>query len=169
MVRKTLMALSAVSICYATTLAHADVQLVQPVESYDEQHKCMALNIYHEARAESKLGQMAVGFTTLNRVYSDRYPNTVCDVVYQAQLDSRGNPIRNKCQFSWYCDGKSDKPRDLVRWEFAQEVAHQVLHAYDNVEDFTDGATMYHASYVRPYWRSSYEKTVRIDNHIFYK
>jgi N-acetylmuramoyl-L-alanine amidase len=152
-----------------SSISIAEVQQVSPEEQYDEQHRCMALNIYHEARAESKLGQQAVGFVTLNRVYDSRYPNTVCDVVYQSHVDSRGNPIRNKCQFSWYCDGKSDKPHDQMMWVLVQEVAHQVLHAYDLVEDFTEGATMYHASYINPYWAPSYEKTVRIDNHIFYK
>lgn len=145
------------------------ITIEQLNSSYDEQLTCMALNIYHEARAESRLGQKAVGFVTLNRVYDKRYPNTICDVVYDAHVDSRGNPYRNKCQFSWYCDGRSDTPRDKVRWEQSKDIASEVIYMYNKVEDFTEGATMYHASYVNPYWASSYEKTVRIDTHIFYK
>ena len=68
---------------------------------YREQLRCMALNIYHEARSDSTLGQEAVGMVTMNRVYSDKYPDTICDVVYQSHLNSKGAPIRNKCQFSW--------------------------------------------------------------------
>ena len=136
---------------------------------YLQQHECLAMNIYHEARGDSELGQQAVGFVTMNRVYDKRYPNTVCDVVYDAHLDSRGFPLRNKCQFSWYCDGKSDKPRSESSWQEARRIASKVLSRYGSVDDFTQGSIMYHASYVNPYWAKSYERVVRIDSHIFYK
>ena len=151
---------------YAETVS---LKQAQAQEEYKEQHYCMSLNLYHEARSESALGQKAVGFVTLNRVQSNRYPDTICDVVYQAKRDSNGNPIRNKCQYSWFCDGKSDKPRDKESWEVAKQIAHEVMQSYGITEDVTGGATMYHASYVSPYWKSSYEKTVRIDTHVFYK
>jgi spore germination cell wall hydrolase CwlJ-like protein len=38
---------------------------------------CLSLNIYHEARGESKLGQIAVGHVTLNRVKSKLYPSKI--------------------------------------------------------------------------------------------
>ena len=136
---------------------------------YQEQLQCMALNIYHEARSDSTLGQEAVGMVTMNRVYSDKYPDTICDVVYQSHLNSRGNPIRNKCQFSWYCDGKSDVPRDKVKFEEAMTNAKWVMNNYGSERDITEGAVMYHASYVNPYWSKAYTKTSRIESHIFYK
>lgn len=136
---------------------------------YQEQLQCMALNIYHEARSDSPLGQEAVGMVTMNRVYSDKYPDTVCDVVYQAHLNSKGGPIRNKCQFSWYCDGKSDTPRDTVKFLEAKTHAKWVLDNYGKERDITGGALMYHASYVNPYWSNAYTKTSRIESHIFYK
>jgi N-acetylmuramoyl-L-alanine amidase len=163
---------SAVTLASFAFIAYAEVQDMKMMEiqqEYEEQHYCLALNLYHEARGDSRLGQRAVGFVTLNRVYDSRYPNTICDVVYQSYVDAKGNPIRNKCQFSWFCDGKNDTPRDTKKWEEIQEVAHKVLVEYGIVEDFTEGAVMYHASYVNPYWSSSYDKTVRIDTHIFYK
>lgn len=153
-------------VAYAEVL---DIKTEQLDLEYKEQHECLAMNIYHEARGDSRLGQKAVGFVTMNRVFDKRYPNTVCDVVYDAHVDSRGLPLRNKCQFSWYCDGKSDEPKSPESWQEAREVADIVLSQYGRVEDFTSGATMYHASYVNPYWAPSYEKTVRIDTHIFYK
>lgn len=164
--------LSAIAVCSMSLVAYAEVNAYQEelaIAEYEEQHQCLALNLYHEARSDSKLGQKAVGFVTLNRVYAERYPSTICDVVYQARVDSNGSPIRNQCQFSWWCDGKSDEPRDSTMWEEVQGVAHEVMNEYGIVEDFTEGATMYHASYVNPYWTSSYEKTVRIDTHVFYK
>jgi spore germination cell wall hydrolase CwlJ-like protein len=165
-------ALSATLVASMALVAYAEVQDIkseQAQEAYAEQHQCMAMNIYHEARGDSRLGQKAVGMVTLNRVMHDNYPDTVCDVVYQARLDSNGNPRRNQCQFSWFCDGKSDTPRDYAKWIEVQGIAHEVLNEYGLVEDFTEGAIMYHASYVNPYWASDYDKTVRIDTHIFYK
>ena len=154
------------------SIAWADVKNTRndiALAEFLEQQQCMAMNIYHEARSDGKLGQKAVGFVTLNRVQSKRYPSTPCDVVYQAQLNANGKPKRNKCQFSWYCDGKKDDPNDKVFWEIAKQMAYEVMTDYGNVEDPTDGATMYHASYVNPNWAKDYERTVRIDTHIFYK
>jgi spore germination cell wall hydrolase CwlJ-like protein len=158
-----------IGIGYAAYAENMSLQAAMENELYKEQHKCLALNLYHEARSESVLGMKAVGWVTLNRVYSKRYPNTICDVVYQSNLDDEGNIVHNQCQFSWWCDGKSDKPKNKESWAFVQVIAHEVMQDYGITEDFTDGATMYHASYVNPYWIDSYERTVRIDTHIFYK
>jgi len=157
------------SIAFVAYAEVSDYKMEHALADYAENQQCLALNIYHEARGESKLAQKAVGFVTLNRVFDKRYPNTICDVVYDAHLDSRGNPIRNKCQFSWYCDGKSDVPKSEESWLEAKESADAVMATYGIVEDYTEGAVMYHAAYVNPYWAESYEKTVRIDTHIFYK
>ena len=46
---------------------------------------CMAINIYHEARNESVIGQIAVGQVVMNRVADERFPNTVCEVVTQGK------------------------------------------------------------------------------------
>ena len=147
-----------------------DISIAIEVETeYQQQLSCLSLNIYHEARSESKLGQEAVGLVTMNRVYDSRYPDTVCDVVYQSHVDSKGRPKRNQCQFSWYCDGKSDKIHDIVAYTEIEELSAIILESYGIERDITDGAVMYHASYVKPYWASSYERTSRVDSHIFYK
>ena len=147
-----------------------DISVAIEIETeYQQQLSCLSLNIYHEARSESKLGQEAVGLVTMNRVYDGRYPDTVCDVVYQSHVDSKGRPKRNRCQFSWYCDGKSDKIHDIVAYNEIEELSASILESYGIERDITDGAVMYHASYVKPYWASSYERTSRVDSHIFYK
>lgn len=130
---------------------------------------CLAQNIYHEARGESEFGMIAVAYVTINRVYSPDYPDDVCDVVYQGKTDTNGNPVRNKCQFSWYCDGKSDKITDEDIFADAKYVASYVLNTYDPSTDPTAGATMYHSVGVTPYWADSFEKTNEIENHIFYR
>ena len=73
-----------------------------------KQHECLARNIYFEARNEPFAGQFAVAMVTLNRVYDKQFPNSICEVVYQGLHYSSGHPKRDRCQFSWYCDGKVD-------------------------------------------------------------
>ena len=164
--------LSTTAIASIALVAHAQVlenEILEHEANYVEQHQCLALNIYHEARSQSRLGQKAVGFVTLNRVSDSRYPDTICDVVFDSYLDSHGQPIRNKCQFSWYCDGKKDDYSDTKTFNEIYALSEQLYKSYDEARDFTDGAVMYHASYVRPYWAKAYDKTSRIESHIFYK
>ena len=135
---------------------------------------CLATNIYFEARGESLEGKKAVAFVTLNRVESESFPNDICSVVYQAQYSSwwkekrdRLVPIRNKCQFSWYCDGKSDSIRNTREYENLYRLASEVI--LGKHEDNTDGAEYYHADHVYPDWRLAFNKTTKIDAHIFYR
>ena len=126
-----------------------------------EELYCLAKNIYFESRNQPKIGKIAVAQVTLNRVKSDKFPNTVCEVVYQ------GGERRNRCQFSWYCDGKKDEPTDGPAWD---ESVYLALLVYgDGFLDVTEGALWYHATYVSPSWAEHYQKTVRINNHIFYR
>lgn len=126
---------------------------------------CLALNIYHEARGEPLAGQLAIAEVTLNRVASSKFPDNVCDVVKQAKY-YQGKPIRNKCQFSWYCDGKPDTPLNSAAWEKALLVANA---AYKQRSfRFTKGALYYHSTKVKPFWSKSFNKTIQINNHIFY-
>lgn len=169
--------LSALCIVSMAFLANAEInsELEQAQqEDIREQVHCMALNIYHEARDGSVLGQRAVAMVTLNRVESSRYPDDVCSVVYQANRDSNGNIIRHQCQFSWFCDGRSDRPNtenviEARAWVLAQEIALEAIVEQAQAEDFTDGATMYHANWVNPYWADDYEFVTQIDDHLFYR
>lgn len=122
----------------------------------DNDKECLAKNVYFEARGESTVGQEAVAWVTLNRVANSSFPDDICTVIWQ---DS---------QFSWTHDGKSDRPRDSVAWATAQSIAEEVLIAYGAERDPTEGATYFHAATVNPGWVKSFERVVRIDNHIFY-
>ena len=130
---------------------------------------CLALNIYHEAKNQSFVGQMAVAQVVMNRVQDSRFPHTVCEVVKQGPTYSwkKDFPVRNKCHFSWYCDGKSDKVRNESAWQTATLIANGVLSG--NLDDFVEGATHYHATYVNPSWASSKTYVTRIDDHKFYR
>tara|TARA_B100002019_G_scaffold260129_1_gene245995 strand:+ start:626 stop:1135 length:510 start_codon:yes stop_codon:yes gene_type:complete len=135
---------------------------------------CLAQNIYYEARGSSRADQMAVSDVVLNRVKDSRYPNTICDVVYQGkQRPSWKDPtkmvmVRNMCQFSWYCDGKKDEPPEGDPWRNAQMVAYEMYYLYKD-SNITDGATHYHAFYVKPEWAERFIFKGRIGSHIFYK
>lgn len=115
---------------------------------------CLALNIYHEARDQPLAGQLAVAQVTLNRVESPRYPDNVCDVVYEEH------------QFSWYWDGKSDTPFDAGAWETAQLVASAALDGSKMTD--LEGVTHYHALYVLPYWSDQTKLVAQIGDHRFY-
>tara|TARA_B100001093_G_C26815263_1_gene1009405 strand:+ start:1467 stop:2087 length:621 start_codon:yes stop_codon:yes gene_type:complete len=148
----------------------------------DQMH-CLATNIYHEARGESIEGKFAVGHVTLNRVHNDRYPNDICGVVYQAELKQnwKGNmvPRRYKCQFSWYCDGKSDDivlktsagkiiQKNMEAWEDSLDVATALLK--HDILDTTSGATHYYNDKLAdPFWADVYVKVAQIDNHVFHR
>ena len=130
---------------------------------------CLATNLYFEARGEPLAGQLAVGYSVMNRVKSPRYPDTVCGVIYDAQFNSWDpvNPIRHRCQYSWFCDGIGDLPTDDQAMLEATILAQKIY--YGVGIDISGGATHYHASYVSPFWASDMEVVLTINQHIFYK
>lgn len=128
---------------------------------YENDVHCLALNIYFEARGEPETGQRAVGHVVMNRVAYSRYPDSVCEVVHQG-----GEQKRYRCQFSWWCDGLSDKPADQEAWEQSSRLAQKIY--LGSLKDTTDGALWYHATYVTPYWSKKLLQGPKIGQHIFY-
>lgn len=130
---------------------------------------CMATAIYFEARGEGLAGQISVGNVIMNRVLDERFPNTVCDVVTQGPTYSwaEGYPVKNKCQFSFYCDGRSDLPKNQEAFDDALSIARHIIEY--RTPDLSEGATHYHATYVLPSWAATKTRTVTINNHVFYR
>jgi spore germination cell wall hydrolase CwlJ-like protein len=137
-------------------------------------NECLAMNMYHEARNQGTAGVLAVSAVVLNRVNDSRFPNTVCGVVEQGPTRASWQdpkvrfPIKHKCQFSWYCDGKSDWPTDINAWVEAQQIAYNIL-VFGDIRGITEGATHYHANYVEPAWAKDFALVGRIGVHIFYR
>lgn len=135
---------------------------------------CMAMNIYHEARGSSFADQVATADVVLNRVQDTRYPNTICEVVHQGPVteswkqDGTMVPVRNQCQFSWWCDGRDDTPHNTDLWVAAQSLAYAMV-VDGRYRGITEGATHYHATYVNPRWASSLHLVGRIGEHIYYR
>ena len=96
---------------------------------------CLAMAIYFEARGEPMVGQVAVAQVIMNRVYDHRYPNDVCDVVKQGYYYTWNEniPIRDKCQFSFWCDGKP---------EIINNTMHN-LRSYARYENYKSGIGVY--------------------------
>lgn len=152
--------------------AEAGIRDLYKSESNPQEY-CLALNIYHEARSSNLADQAAVADVVLNRVYDTRYPNTVCEVVYQARTKPSWKtgepvPIRNQCQFSWYCDGKDDTPTDQDAWINAQQIAYFMM-LDERYRGITQGATHYHATYVSPSWAKDFALIGRIGAHVYYR
>ena len=131
----------------------------QPEAQGDAQFECLKQALYFEARGEPILGQVAVAEVILNRVDDRAFPSTICGVVKQS--NGRG------CQFSYYCDGRSDQMRDAQAASRVGKVARALIDGAPRV--LTDGATYFHAFWVRPSWRLEFQRTAQIGVHTFYR
>ena len=152
-----------------------------PVIDIEGEFYCLAINAYHESRGESFDEKISTSQVVLNRVASLRYPDTICDVITQGPIreswktkkdpaldpdDRIYYPTRNRCQFSWYCDGRSDSVNNLDGWEDSVIAAYVVYMGFG--EDRVDGATHYYAhdkSY--PNWSKNMVVTAKLDGHTY--
>lgn len=125
---------------------------------------CLALNVYFEARGETDAGQRAVAEVTLNRVASNRYPDTVCEVVYQKNWDSRRK--RYVGAFSWTEFDVRSMPEG-EEWQRAQQAAEVVY--FRRGMPMVAGALHYHAAYIKPRWARGKKTIARIGGHVFYE
>ena len=143
---------------------------------------CLVENIYFESKGESMRGKIAVGVVTLNRLKDSRYPKTICEVVKQGPVreswktrqdpnltaDQRQyNPVRHRCQFSWWCDGYKERIKYDENWIDSVRAAKSALTG--KYDDLVGEATHYHAVYVTPEWANRLRFIVQIDNHKFYE
>ncbi|MEM9285748.1 MAG: cell wall hydrolase [Pseudomonadota bacterium] len=134
----------------------------QPFDGFEaEEHACLSQAIYFEARNQSVLGQIAVADVILNRVDHGRFPDTVCGVVFQ------GEERRNRCQFSFACDGLPETAYEKDAWAKSEALADLIMRGFR--PPLTRYATFYHAEYVSPRWAKAFVETTVIGDHIFYR
>ena len=110
---------------------------------------CLARNIYHEARGESYLGKLAVAQVTINRTKDPKFPNTICDVVYQPG------------QFSWTVLGARKSDAESI------SIAQRALRGRHELNTFK--ATYFHNKSTRPAWAYKFKKIKTIGTHAFYR
>lgn len=136
----------------------------------DDEKVCLACNVYHEARGESNVGQLAVGLVTLNRLEDDRFPDSFCAVVWENRT-IEGVQIG---QFSWTTDGKPDAVNDAKAWSDALWVAGMVMRDHESpywsldIEGMRGTVLWYHNNTVQPDWSRKFALTHQIGTHLFY-
>lgn len=140
---KTLIAVCLLSVAIPLTTSTLNI-CYKPNVLTTKDLKCLAANVYHEARGEPYAGKILVARTVLNRVYSNKYPDSVCSVVFQ------------KKQFSWTL-----KTKKIIYDDESWAAAY-------NSQWSRSEATHFHATYVRPKWAEHMIKLQQVGNHIFY-
>ncbi|QQR36241.1 cell wall hydrolase [Devosia oryziradicis] len=140
--------------------------LAERVEHANAERDCLAQAIYHEARGESEVGQLAVANVIVNRARSGKFPSTLCGVIYQ-----NAEKGYHRCQFTFACDGRSDAPGERRAWARSAALAQDVYAEFalgDAVGAIPGSALYYHTTNVRPNWANTYSAVARIGSHIFY-
>jgi spore germination cell wall hydrolase CwlJ-like protein len=144
----------------------AFVPTVKKVKLADSEKTCLAQAIYHEARGESREGQLAVANVIINRAFSKKYPSTICGVVFQ-----NADKGRYKCQFTFACDGRSDMGNERAAWNRSLKMAETAFHEFQVGERpgvIPDSALFYHTTAVSPSWGQKFRRVATIGSHIFY-
>jgi spore germination cell wall hydrolase CwlJ-like protein len=146
----------------AEIIKRPEAQEVDPsgVDPMDNGLTCLARTIYWEARGESPASMESVASVVMNRLGHEGFPNTVCEVVKQGHE-------QGSCQFSWWCDGRSDHAREDEPYAIAKEIARRALNL--RLPDRTNGALYFHKHGGAPSWAAKYIKTAEIDSFVFYK
>jgi len=120
---------------------------------------CLATAIFFEARDQSITGQEMVAEVVMNRVAHEKFPDTVCGVVFQDKA------------FSFTHDGLSDDMfqydtyYDRISAEVAMKIGQDYLH---NEVRLGSASTHYHTVDVSPYWKGFFTVDGVVGDHIFY-
>lgn len=126
--------------------------------TWEKQVDILALNMYHEARGEGIDGMQMVGEVTLNRVQSSKFPDNICEVVFQDY------------QFEWVKVLDSHKPKETEYWTYALKLAVDLVNG--DLKFFDNGATHFlnpNKIDNLPKWAREYQVVGKIGNHVFFK
>lgn len=144
------------------TITKSEAQAVDPAgtQPVDDALVCLSRTIYWEAKGGSDADMEGVASVVLNRLGHDGYPDTICAVVKQGVE-------KKACQFSWWCDGRSDQVKEDDRYAASKEIARKALN--QQLTDRTKGAMYFHDRNVKPDWAKEYIKTAETEKFLFYK
>jgi spore germination cell wall hydrolase CwlJ-like protein len=139
-----------------------EAQAVDPVGKgpLNDVITCLSRTIYWEARSEGVTGMEAIANVVMNRLGHEGFPETICKIVMQGRE-------QGACQFSWWCDGRSDDAKEDESYAIAKEIARKALNR--QLTDRTGGALYFHQRKATPSWSKEYIKTVEIGEFFFYK
>tara|TARA_Y100000361_G_C11118680_1_gene321931 strand:+ start:508 stop:1074 length:567 start_codon:yes stop_codon:yes gene_type:complete len=176
---------------FLTLLSVASSVMGEQKVDYKEIY-CLAANSYFEARGEPFDGKIAVAQVAINRVKSNKYPDSICKVITEGPIKESWKtrkeptlpveervyyPRKDRCQFSWYCDGMSDKiplKRKNGKWNKTiermwRDCVYAALLVYTNkTKDLVGKSTHYYAyDKVNPKWASTMKEYTKIGGHRF--
>ena len=155
-----------------TAAVHTDyahdgfVPTTKRVKLAEGERLCLAQAIYHEARGESRAGQLAVANVIINRAMSKKYPSTICGVVFQ-----NADKGRFKCQFTFACDGRSDLGRERTAWNRSLNLADEAFYEFQRGQRpgvVPNSVLFYHTTAVAPKWSHTFNRVAAIGSHVFY-
>ena len=183
------MEITAAAFFYMTSIinsAFGDIHKINHVELY-----CLAANSYFESGGETFDGKIAVAQVVLNRVKLKYFPNSICKVIKEGPIRESWKtkkiknfprkkriyyPIKNRCQFSWYCDGLSDRipvkrsdgtNNKVVLSMWRDSIFAAILVYTKHAKNLIGSSTHYYAfKKVTPYWPQLTEFKI-IENHRF--
>ena len=129
------------------------------------QLSCLARNVFYEANGEPMKGQMAVAQVTVNRARSGLFPSDLCAVVAQTTV-VEGDRV---CQFSWYCDSRTNKNKVIDKNSPSYIAAKKVFLEGQRVANIDQNVMWFHENSVKinPHW--PHKVAAQIGNHVFYK
>lgn len=141
------------------------IAIMNPIEKnpITPEIRCLAQNIFYESRSEKDISQIAVGYVTINRITSDRYPNSICKVIKEKH--------GGVCQFSWVCHPQHVKwnEQDKQDWQKALQIA--ILIMTKKLPDPTNGSLYFFDKRLSMRWTKSkkYQYVGIIGSHKYYK
>jgi spore germination cell wall hydrolase CwlJ-like protein len=146
----------------SAVITKSEAQAVDPAgtQPVDDPLVCLSRTIYWEAKGGSDADMEGVASVVLNRLGHEGYPDSICAVVKQGVE-------KKACQFSWWCDGRSDQVKEDDRYAASKEIARKALN--QQLTDRTKGAMYFHDRNVKPDWAKEYIKTAETQKFLFYK
>ena len=112
--------------CLNRTLETVVVDSKEFIEERDPTEIIVLASVINsESHGESYIDKLRVGTVIMNRVVSDKFPNTLYEVVYQKKQFSGINSARFKYDISY---------PDLVNQDIDQRVINRAKYDYDSVK-----------------------------------
>jgi spore germination cell wall hydrolase CwlJ-like protein len=160
--QKTIEQGSEIPVPKSEAISASEAQAVDPAGAapLDDAITCLARSIYWEAKGGTVVDMETVAGVVMNRLGHEGFPDTVCAVVKQGSE-------KPGCQFSWWCDGRSDQVKEDDQYALAKEIARKALNK--QLTDRTRGALYFHDRSVKPAWAMEYIKTTETRSFLFYR
>ncbi|MGQ4878606.1 cell wall hydrolase [Billgrantia sp. LNSP4103-1] len=143
-------------------LTHEQAEAIDPSgqAALDNPLGCLSRTLYWEAKGKTEAEKEAVANVVLNRLEHEAHPDTICEVVTEGSE-------QGACQFSWWCDGRTDEVTEEDAFDTARKVARRALN--QELDDRTQGARFFHDRSVMPGWSQEFRQTGETEHFLLYR